>query len=141
MSLNHLDHCVRCDALFVVVGSRICSSCLKQIEEEFQVCAAFLRKKENRMSTLQEMSEQTGVSVYQITEFIRQQRLIVDSYTNIEYPCEGCGKLVQKSRFCSDCKRDWQEEVDALANKRSETEEKERRSTYHIKDYRWDRHS
>lgn len=86
------------------------------------------------MSNLQEMSEKTGVSVYQITEFIRQGRLIVTNHENMEYPCEGCGAMIKQERFCDECKQDWQEEIDKLFAPNNKSEGQERHTTYYIKD-------
>ncbi|PTQ57177.1 MAG: flagellar protein [Candidatus Carbobacillus altaicus] len=79
---------------------------MREIENDFEKVYRFLRKKENRQSTIYEVSARTGVSVAQITEFIREGRIRVADYPNMAYPCERCGEvLITEGRFCSSCQK------------------------------------
>lgn len=129
MSFNNLENCVRCGEVFVHISRNICPQCVKKVEQEFKLCSQFLRKKENRTSTITEMSEKTGVSVPQITEFIREKRLIIDPTSNIEYPCESCGAMIRSNRLCLHCANYISEGLDT---KVQEKEEKKNSSSYHI---------
>ena len=136
MSLNQLDNCTRCGNLFVLVTRSICPQCVKKVEQEYKLCSQFLRKKENRSSSITEMSEMTGVSVLQITEFIREKRLVIDSTSNIEYPCESCGQMIQANRLCLNCTNYIKQEVDDLRGKTEDVEEKKRSSGYYIDEHK-----
>lgn len=129
MSFNNLENCVRCGEVFVLVSRNICPQCIKKVEQEFKICSQFLRKKENRSSTITEMSEKTGVSVFQITEFIREKRLVIDPTSNIEYPCEGCGQMIRSNRLCLECSSYM---TQGLQEKKENIEEKKQKSGYHI---------
>lgn len=113
MSFDKLRNCPRCGDLFVYTIKEICPKCVKKVEEEYQLCAQFLRRKENRSSTITEMSEKTGVSMEQIYEFVRQKRLMVDQNPNIGYPCEGCGNLIRVGRLCEACSGQWKKTLEA----------------------------
>jgi len=129
MSFNNLENCARCGDVFVLVSRNICPQCVKKIEQEFKICSQFLRKKDNRTSAIMEMSEKTGVSVFQITEFIREKRLVVDPTSNLEYPCEGCGQMIRSNRLCLNCSTYMTE---GLSEKEENAEDKKRKSSYYI---------
>lgn len=95
MSLGKLSNCSRCGALFVQVVRDICPTCHQTIEKEYERCASYLRKRENRGATIYQLSEATGVSVKQITRFIRERRISIANNPNMGYPCERCGSLIR----------------------------------------------
>lgn len=132
MSLDRLRNCPRCDELFVYSTRDICPQCIKKVEREFEMCAQFLRNKENRSSSITEMSEKTGVTVYQITEFIREKRLMIDHAPNLGYTCEGCSAMIRTGRLCSDCTNKWKKAVDELDPKKGEEEVDKPKSGYFI---------
>jgi ribosomal protein L32 len=51
-----------------------------------------------------ELSEQTGVSIKQITKFIREGRISMVNAPNLSYPCESCGTLIRENHICDDCR-------------------------------------
>jgi flagellar operon protein (TIGR03826 family) len=135
--MAQLSNCVRCDSLFVRGVKDICPKCVMEVEKEYELCAKFLRKRENRGATIQDVSDATGVSVKQITRFIREGRISIDNNPNLGYPCENCGKLIGSGHLCPECagelKREITQQLDV--EKRLEQEEKERRRVgYHGKD-------
>lgn len=132
MSFNNLDNCLRCGDLFVLVSRQICPKCVKKVEQEFKICSQFLRNKQKRSSTIVEMSEKTGVSVTQITEFIREKRLLVDMAMNIEYPCEGCGQPIRSNRLCPTCLDFFKTETDDSSSNKGDGSSKKTKSSYHI---------
>lgn len=105
MSLGKLANCSRCDALFVQAARDICPKCYQIVEQEYELCAKFLRKRENRGSTIYQVSEATGVSVKQITKFIKEGRISVEGNPHLGYPCESCGTLIRKGNICESCMR------------------------------------
>lgn len=130
MGMGQLDNCPRCDALFVKGIRDVCNNCYQQIEKEYDKCAQFLRKRENRGANIQQLSEATGVSVKQITRFIKEGRISVANHPNMGYPCESCGQLIITGNLCSNCAKGLQREIgydQDLAKRLSSEEEKNRR--------------
>ncbi len=106
MGLGNLSNCPNCGQLFIKNTRSVCNSCYKQVELDFQSVYTFVRNKENRMSTIHEVSEATGVSEKQIFQFIREGRLKLTDYPNLGYPCERCGKnSVTQGKLCDECKK------------------------------------
>ncbi|MBE3596017.1 MAG: zinc ribbon domain-containing protein [Hydrogenibacillus sp.] len=103
--MEELANCPRCGRLFVrTPGQKVCPSCSAEVEEEFERVYEFIRQKENRQSTIYEVSEKTQVSVRQITEFVREGRIRIADHPNLAYPCERCGEvLITEGRYCPAC--------------------------------------
>ncbi|OAR05150.1 hypothetical protein SA87_08355 [Hydrogenibacillus schlegelii] len=114
--MGELANCPRCGRVFVrLPGQKVCPACAAEIEAEFERVYAFIRKKENRQATIYEVSDKTGVSVRQITEFIREGRIRIADHPNLAYPCERCGKaLITEGRFCPSCKKELEEMTEQL---------------------------
>lgn len=106
MSLGNLDNCPVCGQLFVRNIRTVCNNCYKKVEEDFEKVYAFIKKKENRMCTIYEVSDATGVKVTQIRQFIREGRLRLADFPNMGYPCERCGtNLIKTGALCEECKK------------------------------------
>ncbi len=101
MGMN-LGNCPRCGRLFANNFRDICPSCIKEIEEEYEKCLDFLR--EEKLATIQEVHEATGVSIRQITKFIKEGRISVANNPNMMYPCEVCGVLIRQGNMCDSCR-------------------------------------
>lgn len=97
-----LSNCPRCGRLFAKAFRDLCPACLKEIEQEYERCVAYLREK--RQSAMQELSEATEVSVRQITQFIREGRISVYQAPNLTYDCEICGNPIREGHMCEACR-------------------------------------
>ncbi|MGG3453248.1 TIGR03826 family flagellar region protein [Paenibacillus rhizolycopersici] len=98
----NLANCPRCGRLFANNFRDICPSCIKEIEGEYEKCLKFLR--EEKMATIQDVSDGTGVSIRQITKFIKEGRISVANNPNMMYPCEVCGVLIREGNMCDSCR-------------------------------------
>ncbi|MGG6313271.1 TIGR03826 family flagellar region protein [Paenibacillus macerans] len=98
----NLGNCPRCGRLFANNFRDICPSCIKEIEEEYEKCLKYLR--EEKTATIQEVHEATGVSIRQITKFIKEGRISVANNPNMMYPCEVCGVLIREGNMCDSCR-------------------------------------
>jgi flagellar operon protein (TIGR03826 family) len=131
MSLDKLRNCPRCDDLFVIITRNLCPACVHQELKELETCHEFLRSQDNERSTIVEMSEQTGVSISQITQFILDKRIFVEDNPNMSYPCDSCEKLIRSGRFCVSCTSEWERTVELGDNTNSAINAK-RESRYYI---------
>jgi len=99
----NLDNCPRCGKLFAKNFRDVCPSCMRDIDKEYELCANFLR--EFRGSIITEVSDATGVSIKQITKFIREGRISIMNAPNMSYPCESCGTLIRDNQLCDNCRQ------------------------------------
>jgi flagellar operon protein (TIGR03826 family) len=131
MSFDKLRNCPRCDELFVIMTRDLCPGCVDKELNELDICHKFLRSQDNERSSIAEMSEQTGVSISQITQFILDKRIFVDDNPNMSYPCDSCEKMIRSGRFCESCTSEWERTVEMGDNSNS-AENTKRESRYYI---------
>lgn len=110
--MGELSNCPRCDTLFMKSAFQpICRECKKEEDSQFHIVREFIRKKENRTATLAEVTENTGVPEKRITQFVREGRLLVSQMPNFGYPCDQCGKAIQKGKICEACQKNLQNDL------------------------------
>ena len=98
----NLANCPKCGKLYVRNNYERCADCLKEIEQQYRKCADYLR--EHRNCNIYELSEGTGVSVKQISKFIREGRISLADAPNVKLPCELCGSPVNSGTVCDSCR-------------------------------------
>ncbi|MGO4547485.1 TIGR03826 family flagellar region protein [Paenibacillus sp. 2TAB23] len=99
----NLDNCPRCGKLFAKNFRDVCPACMRDIDKEYELCANYLR--EFKGSIITEVADATGVSVKQITKFIREGRISIMNAPNMSYPCESCGNLIREQNLCENCRQ------------------------------------
>jgi len=98
----NLGNCPRCGRLYALNFRDVCSNCIKEMEQEYQICVDYLR--ENKGANIQELSDATEVSIKTITKFIREGRISIENAPNMMYPCEVCGMLIREGHMCDSCR-------------------------------------
>lgn len=115
----NLDNCPRCGRLFAKNFRDVCPNCLREIDKEYELCANYLREFKGAIIT--DVSEATGVSIKQITKFIREGRISIVNAPNMSYPCESCGTLIREHHICDLCRTRLEKEkkqmLEDIANK------------------------
>jgi len=99
----NIDNCPRCGKIFAKGFNDVCPACTREIDKEYETCANYLR--ENRGASITLLSDETGVSIRQITKFIREGRISLMDAPNLSYPCESCGVLIQSNNLCDSCRK------------------------------------
>lgn len=97
-----IANCPRCGKVFARNFRDICQKCYAEIEQEYVACAEYLR--ENRGTAITELSEATGVSIKQITKFVKEGRISMVDAPNLTYPCESCGMPIREGNMCTSCR-------------------------------------
>lgn len=125
MSLN-VANCPRCGRVFAKGINEVCRSCMKVIEKEYERCAQYLR--ENKGCNIHELSEETEVSIRQITKFIREGRISLMDFPNMGFPCESCGVMIREGNLCGSCRSKLSKEINQLREYEHERDRKQRES-------------
>mgnify|MGYP002623274285 CR=1 FL=1 len=108
--------CRSCGKLFNYIGGQpICEACKKRKEEQFLAVKEYLWEHKN--ASFEEIAEATEVSVKQLKQWVREERLSFSDDSPIIFRCERCGKDIKTGRFCSDCKTKMGNKLDALYEK------------------------
>lgn len=96
-------NCKTCGRMFNYLGGPpICPLCQKAIEDKFQAVKAYLG--EHPDARVAEISAEMDVSVKQIKQWIREERLAFSANSVEGIECENCGKMIRTGRFCDACK-------------------------------------
>lgn len=129
-----LDNCPRCGKLFARTFRDVCHNCYVELEKDYQRTADYLR--EHRGITIHELSEAVGVSIRQITRWIREGRISLYNAPNLSYPCEVCGILIREGTMCDACRKRLAKEVKRVqeASRHPAPERPARDETYRISD-------
>lgn len=102
MELNVLN-CKRCGRIFRSDNRRvICPICVKELEEKFDEVKEYIYA--NPASTIVEVASETNVSVEQIKNWIREERLILTNPQGAGITCMKCGTVVSTGKYCNKCK-------------------------------------
>ncbi|QAS53699.1 TIGR03826 family flagellar region protein [Halobacillus litoralis] len=135
--MGDLANCTRCNAIFIKGTAAVCPECRKKEEEDFQVVYSYMRKKQNRMATVEDIEADTGVAEKQIREFVKQKRLHPAQFPNMAYGCEKCGSSIREGRLCEGCKGEIasglqkQEQNDSMKQRQKDAELKKANRTYY----------
>lgn len=123
-------NCKSCGTLFNYTGRVICPACAKKLEEKFGQVKEYIR--ENPNATIAQVAEDNEVSVNQIRNWIKEERLILSKESAIGIECERCGKLIRTGRICDECKKNVTQDlqdIQASAKKATAPRKIERDST------------
>lgn len=127
--MAELSNCPKCGRLFVKNLASICNECRKEEEKKFEIVYQYIRKKENRTATVTEISEATGVEEELIMKFVKEGRLRPTHFPNLGYPCDRCGKQIQRGKLCDQCQEDIKVELNKY-DKEKERIEREKKEVH-----------
>lgn len=95
--------CRSCGRMFNCVGrTPLCPACADELEKKFQQVKEYVW--EHRSATLQDISENNDVSVKQLRQWVREERLSFSDDSPVGLECEKCGATIKTGRFCENCK-------------------------------------
>lgn len=131
----NLANCPSCGKLFARHIREVCNECFAKGEKQYESCLDYLKK--NKGTTINELSEATGVSIKQITKYIREGRISLKNAVNMHYPCEMCGAPIREGGMCASCHSRLQAEIRSATSARKQGEGVDStgsENTYRIKD-------
>ena len=96
-------NCKSCGKIFnYMSGPPLCATCLAALDVKFEEVKEFIY--DHPRVGIQEVSEEMGVSIPIIKQWIREERLSFAEDSMIGLECEGCGTTIKTGRFCKNCK-------------------------------------
>jgi predicted amidophosphoribosyltransferase len=108
-------NCPRCRKLFQRTNRNICLDCCSVMDSALSRCLDFLRR--NHKVTEEKLSLETGVPSEHIQAWIKDGRLLVSDYPNLNYPCTSCGKAIRQNKMCVDCLSRFNQDLEKLREK------------------------
>ncbi len=102
MALNIIN-CKRCGRIFQQITSRrICPDCERALEDKFLEVRDYIR--ENPDVSIMEVSREKEVSVEQIKQWVREERLLFTNAEGSGIECVLCGVPITTGKYCARCK-------------------------------------
>lgn len=96
-------NCRGCGKLFNYIGGvPLCATCAAALEAKFEKVKEYVY--DHPGAGMQEVSDEMDVSIPQIKQWIREERLAFAESSMIGLDCEGCGTSIRTGRFCKACK-------------------------------------
>jgi hypothetical protein len=96
-------NCKSCGKLFnYMAGPPLCPACIAAMDAKFEEVKEYVY--DHPRVGIQEVSEEMEVSIGQIKQWIREERLAFAEDSMIGLECEGCGVTIKTGRFCKACK-------------------------------------
>jgi hypothetical protein len=83
-------------------GPNLCPACAAVLDAKFDEVKEYVY--DHPRVGIQEVSEEFDVSIAQIKQWIREERLAFAEDSMIGLECEGCGVTIKTGRFCKECK-------------------------------------
>ena len=111
-----VTNCKSCGRLFNATGrERLCPACKKALEEKFQTVKAYLE--EHPDTSVEQTAADNDVTMKQIRQWVKEERLILSSATVAGIVCEKCGKPIRTGRFCDKCKENMASQLESMYDK------------------------
>lgn len=96
-------NCKGCGKLFnYLSGPPLCPACAKALDVKFEEVKTYVY--DHPRCDMKEVSEEMEVSIPQIKQWIREERLSFADDSLIGIDCECCGVTIRTGRFCKSCK-------------------------------------
>ena len=127
-------NCRKCGRIFnYMEGTPVCPNCMKELEERFQQVKQYIY--DNPRANINVVAEENDISVKQIKQWIREERLTFSDDSPVGIECEICGTNIKTGRYCNNCKKTLEKtltnaikrpEIKGVAQKKPNTESKMR---------------
>lgn len=138
--MGELANCSKCGTIFAKSKFRdVCQNCFLEEESGFEKVYQFIRKKENRIATIEQVIEATGVDEDLIIKYIKNGRLRLAQFPNLGYKCDKCGATIREGVLCQNCIDDLRLQLKIHQEdeqRKQEMEERNRTNTYLFKDHK-----
>lgn len=120
-------NCRDCGKIFNhLSGPSLCPSCLKKLDLKFDEVKEYIY--EHPRVGIQEVSDACDVSVRQIKQWVREERLAFADDSMIGLDCENCGVVIKTGRYCKSCKQELAQGFKNLYSENGKKQDKNRDS-------------
>ena len=97
--------CRNCGRLFnYLQGNPICPACKNKLEDKFEQVKAYIR--EHGTAPMKKISDDNDVSIKQLKQWVREERLTFPDDSPVGIECENCGAMIHTGRYCNKCKNE-----------------------------------
>lgn len=95
--------CKGCGRLFnYLSGAPLCPDCLRKLDDKYQQVKEYIY--EHKDAGIQQVADDNDVSIKQIRQWVREEKLEFSESSQVGLECEKCGTMIRSGRFCKQCK-------------------------------------
>lgn len=110
--------CKKCSKLYQPLSDApYCPVCMEKLDEDFELVKEYIYN--HPMANVVEISEETGVSEKDVFYFLKEGRLSL-SEDNGMLLCESCGRSITTGRYCEECRKRMERELNSLISQSME---------------------
>ncbi len=118
-----IRNCKNCGRLYNYIGGvNLCPACKEEVEAKFAQVKEYIYNNKNALIT--KISEDNDVSIQQLRQWIREERLVFTDDSLVGIECEICAKTIKTGRFCEACKKNIAHELGSAYAREPEKSEK-----------------
>ena len=111
-----LRNCKGCGKLFnYMSGAQLCPECRAKLEKKFSSVKDYIG--EHPQASISQVAEDMDVSVKQIKQWVKEERLILSEASLDGVLCEHCGRPITSGRFCDKCKAAMANNLQSVLNR------------------------
>jgi flagellar operon protein (TIGR03826 family) len=111
--MSQLLNCPTCGSLFIQNSFiSVCNDCYKEEIAHYERIGELIRNRDNRLLTLEEITEATGVPIPLFYKFVRKGWLQLSYLPNVYYQCEVCHQETREGRICNSCRYDFRKDLE-----------------------------
>lgn len=119
-------NCKNCRRLYnYISGPNLCQACREELENKFQQVKKYIN--DNPRVPLAQIAEDNEVSVQQLKQWVREERLAFTDDSPIGIECENCGTNIKTGRFCVKCRDTMVNDLNSAFNTPKPAKEKPRK--------------
>jgi flagellar operon protein (TIGR03826 family) len=108
-----VKNCKECGRLFNYIGGqRLCPECRSKLEDKFAEVKKYIDT--NKGASISTVSMDMDVSIPQLHQWIREERLNFTEDSAVTLDCEICGTAIRTGRYCEKCKSDMSKNLGGL---------------------------
>lgn len=114
-------NCKGCRRLFNYMGGPpLCAACREELEKKFAQVKQYIY--DNPHVPMATVAEDNDVSLKQIKQWIREERLVLSEASVDGIVCETCGTPICSGRFCDKCKAKMADTIGSAIDKPKKVE-------------------
>lgn len=111
-----VKNCRECGRLFNYIGGqRLCPNCRQAVENKFNQVKQYIY--DHREATMEQVAEDNEVTIAQLKQWVREERLCFSDDSVVGIECENCGAIIKTGRFCDKCKKEMANKLGSVYKK------------------------
>ena len=97
-------NCKKCGRIYNYIGptTPYCPACMTAFEAKYEEVKQYIY--DNPGANINVVSEEMDVSVQQLRQWVKEERLSFCEGSAVGVDCERCGKMIRTGRYCDICK-------------------------------------